>query len=179
MEAIATTAWRDDTVELFLLGEEHVGDDYLRWLADPRVNRFLESRFAHHDAEGTRAFVAQCRADAKTLFLGIRSRALDGRHVGNIKLGPIDHRHGLGEIGLMIGEPEAWGRGIGRSAIARMAAIAFDELGLRKLTAGCYASNVGSEQAFLRAGFHREGVRGAHFLLDGQPEDLVLLARLR
>jgi RimJ/RimL family protein N-acetyltransferase len=51
-------------------------------------------------------------------------------------------------------------------------------LGIRKLTAGCYASNIGSAKAFLRAGFHIEARRPAHFILDGRPEDLVLLARL-
>lgn len=177
MELDLTAAWQDETVSLFLLDEEHVSADYVRWLNDPRVNRFLESRFAVHDEEGTRAFVRHCRADAGTLFFGIRACALDQRHVGNIKLGPIDRHHRLGEIGILVGEPDAWGRGIATHAIARLADIARAQLGLRKLTAGCYASNVGSERAFARAGFEREGVRRAHFLLDGQPEDLVLMAR--
>lgn len=177
MELLPTDAWQDDTVSLFVLGEEHVGPDYVRWLNDPRIGRFLESRFTQHDEAGTRAFVARCRADDATLFLGIRSRALGDRHVGNIKLAPIDRRHGLGEIGLLIGEPDAWGRGLASHSIARLCDIARSQLGLRKLTAGCYASNVGSERAFLRAGFEREGVRRDHFLLDGRPEDLVLVAR--
>ncbi len=77
----------------------------------------------------------------------------------------------------MIGDREAWGRGIGSEAIRVMVDIARDELGLRKLTAGCYASNVGSSRAFEKAGFHVEGRRAGHFLLDGRPEDLVLMAR--
>jgi RimJ/RimL family protein N-acetyltransferase len=58
-----------------------------------------------------------------------------------------------------------------------MANIACEELGLRKLTAGCYASNVGSVRAFCKAGFAVEGCRKAHFMLDGRTEDLLLLAR--
>lgn len=168
--------WRDDRVELFLLTPDLVSEAYVGWLNDEAVNRFLESRFQHQDIDGVRAFVAGMLESDKNLFLGIRDLGLD-RHVGNIKLGPIDPRHGLGEIGIMIGDREAWGRGIGSSAIAVLADIARDELGLRKLTAGCYASNLGSSKAFEKAGFAVEGNRPGHFILDGRPEDLVLMAR--
>jgi [ribosomal protein S5]-alanine N-acetyltransferase len=169
--------WQRGDVALFLLEEVHVDEAYLRWLNDPRVHRYLESRFMRHTKDSTRAFVSSARADPNTLMLGIRSRALHGQHVGNIKLGPIDRQHGLGEIGLMVGEPAAWGRGIGRTAIDLLCSIARTQLGLRKLTAGCYASNAGSQKAFVAAGFEVEARRPRHFLLDGQPEDLVLLAR--
>ena len=125
-----------------------------------------------------RGFVGSQLVSDGSLFLGIRSLALGGRHVGNIKLAPIDRRHGQGEIGVLVGEPEAWGRGLASGAIAQLASIAREELGLRKLTAGCYASNAGSERAFVKAGFAVEGRRPAHFLLDGRPEDLVLMGRL-
>jgi RimJ/RimL family protein N-acetyltransferase len=172
----ASERWRNDAVELFLLEPAQVSDAYVAWLNDPAVSRFLESRFAVHDLASTRAFVQQALDDQKVLFLGIRSRAL-GRHVGNIKLGPIDRRHGLGEVGIMIGDRGAWGRGVASAAIACLAEIARAELGLRKLTAGCYASNEGSKRAFEKAGFAVEGRRPAHFLLEGRPEDRLLLAR--
>lgn len=177
MELPVTEGWRHAPVSLFLLGEEHVGPAYVGWLNDPAVNRYLESRFATQDEASTRLFVRAMRARADTVFLGIRDDRL-GRHVGNIKLGPIDRHHGLGEVGLMIGDRAAWGQGVGSAAIAAVAAVARDQLGLRKLTAGCYASNGGSARAFEKAGFHKEGVRPAHFILDGRPEDLLLLGRI-
>lgn len=172
----STPDWRLGEVELFLLESEHATPSYVNWLNDPRINRFLESRFTTHTLEGTREFVRQCRADATTLFLGIRSHALDGRHIGNVKLAPIDSRHGLGEIGIIVGEPDAWGRGIATGTLTILKGIAQRQLGLRKLTAGVYASNVGSRRAFEHAGFILEGTRRAHFLLDGRPEDMHLLA---
>ena len=177
MELQPTENWHDGEVSLFLLTEDEVGAAYVRWLNDPEIARFLESRFADHDLESTRAFVALQRANPDVLFLGIRSEVL-GRHVCNIKLGPIDRRHQTGDIGIMIGERDAWGRGIATRAIARLCAIARDELALRKVTAGCYGGNVGSERAFERAGFAIEGRRTAQFLLDGATEDLVLMGRV-
>ncbi|HEV8444780.1 MAG TPA: GNAT family protein, partial [Steroidobacteraceae bacterium] len=177
MRLEATPLWRDASVELFPLGVEHATNHYVAWLNDPQVNRFLESRFSTATPESVREFVAGAAASANVLFLGIR--ALEPRrHVGNIKLGPIDTRHGLGEIGIMIGDRMAWGRGVASAAIERLAAIARDQLRLRKLTAGCYASNAGSQRAFEKAGFRVEARRAAHFLLDGKTEDLVLMARL-
>jgi [ribosomal protein S5]-alanine N-acetyltransferase len=175
MRIPASPWWSDDKVSLFLLTPDDVSGAYVAWLEDQRINRFLESRFARHDLASTREFVAQMCDSPKQLMLGIRSLELGGLHIGNIKIGPIDSTHGLGEIGILIGEPSAWGKGIGRAAIARVVEIARRDLGLRKLTAGCYASNVGSEKAFRAAGFEVEGVRRRHFLLDGQPEDLTLL----
>lgn len=177
MQLPRTPLWTTPKIDLFLLGPEHVGPDYVKWLSDPLVGRFLESRFSTHTEASTREFVRTCLADPSTLFLGIRSRALELRHVGNIKLAPINFRHGLGEIGILIGERSAWGRGIASEAISALASIARQQLGVRKLTAGCYASNVASEKAFLRVGFEVEGRRRAHVLLDGRPEDVVLMAK--
>lgn len=177
MELSPTPRWHTDRVELFLLRTDDVGADYVGWLNDPLVNRFLESRFARHAEADVREFVRSCRARDNTLFLGIRGKALGGRHVGNIKLEPIDRRHGLAEIGILIGDRSAWGQGIAAEAIRAIADIAAEQLSLRKLTAGCYASNMGSVKAFQRAGFEIEATRRAHFILNGQGEDLVLMAR--
>lgn len=62
-------------------------------------------------------------------------------------------------LGLLIGERGAWGRGHGSEAIRLASDYAFRELGVRKLTAGCYADNVGSATAFRRAGWREEGRR--------------------
>jgi ribosomal-protein-alanine N-acetyltransferase len=178
MRLVPSFPWRTAQLELFVLEPEHVSDAYVAWLNDPNVNRFLESRFVRHTFESVREFVANALVDPKVLMLGIR-RLEDGRHIGNIKLGPIDTHHGLGEIGLMIGDRSAWGRGVGTEAIQLVFRIATEQLALRKITAGCYASNIASRKAFEKAGFHLEAIRRAHFLLDGCVEDLLLLARHR
>ena len=167
----------DPKIELFVLEPGHASEAYVGWMRDPLVNRYLESRFGEHDLDSIRAFIAAMLESPAYLFLGIRSREL-GRHVGNIKLGPIDRHHGTGDIGLLVGDREAWGRGLATAAIAGITEIARTQLGLRKLTAGCYASNGGSQRAFEKAGWTIEGRRPAQFLLDGQPEDLVLMGRV-
>jgi [ribosomal protein S5]-alanine N-acetyltransferase len=175
MRITPTPRWRSNFVELFVLESSDVTEAYVSWLNDPAVNRFLESRFFVHTIDSTRQFVESCLASPSTLLLGIMSIELSGVHVGNIKIAQIDRHHGLGEVGILVGEKKAWSRGIASAAIRSLINIARDELGLRKLTAGCYASNVGSQKAFLKAGFYKAGERKAHYLLDGEPEAIVLM----
>lgn len=175
MRISATPRWKSPFVELFVLEPSDVTEAYVGWLNDPAVNRYLECRFAVHTIDSTRQFVESCLASPSTLLLGIKSIDLQGAHVGNIKMALIDRHHGLGEVGILIGDKDAWGRGIASAAIQFLMNIARDELGLRKLTAGCYSSNVGSQRAFLKAGFYHAGERKAHFLLDGEPEAIVLM----
>lgn len=168
----------DAPVSFFLMEPDHVSAAYVGWLNDPRVNRFLESRFSRHTMETTRLFVKSMLDSECNVLLGIRSTALGGRHVGNIKLGPISREHGLGEVGIMLGDVEAWGRGIASAAIEQLAVLARDQLHLRKLSAGCYAENQGSLRAFIKTGFVLEGRRTAHVLVDGQSQDVLLLGRI-
>lgn len=178
MHITKTPRWTNKVVDLFLLQPNDVTATYVGWLNDPIVNRYLESRFMKHTLNSTRQFVQRCLDDESTLLLGIRATECRGEHVGNIKLGPVDMRHQRGEVGVLIGNRKAWGKGVASSAITMLSEIASDELALRKLSAGCYASNIGSQRAFLKAGFELEGERKAHFLLDGKPEGLVLMGRL-
>jgi [ribosomal protein S5]-alanine N-acetyltransferase len=175
MEVAATDCWKRGAVELFLLREKDVTERYVNWLSSPKVNRYLESRFAIHTVETVRDFVRASVISPSSLLWGIRSAELGNMHLGNIKLAPIDRNHGVGEVGIMIGEEDAWGRGIGTDSIRIVMEIARHQLDLRKLTAGCYESNVGSQKSFERAGFEVVGKRPRHFLLDGHPEALVLM----
>jgi ribosomal-protein-alanine N-acetyltransferase len=176
MEIEATARWRNARVALRLLRPDEVTDAYVDWLNDPEINRYLESRFQPQDRASVTAFVAAMLASDRNLLLAITDPA-NGRHVGNIKLGPIDRPHGLADIGIIIGDRAAWGRGLGTAAIECVVAIARDELGLRKLTAGCYASNRASARAFEKAGFHVDAIRRDHLNLDGRFEDHILLSR--
>jgi ribosomal-protein-alanine N-acetyltransferase len=171
----------DSEVELFLLEPSHVSDQYVAWLNDQAINRYLESRFYVHTAQSTRTFVAAILDSPNNVFFGIRYRppgsAEKSNHVGNIKLGPIDWHHGTGEIGLLIGDRAVWGKGLASTSIRLLCEIAQSSLRLRKLTAGCYASNIGSIRAFEKADFTVEGIRSGQYLIDGHPEDVVLLGR--
>jgi RimJ/RimL family protein N-acetyltransferase len=157
---------------------EDVNENYYHWMNDPEVMHFLESRFFPNPAESLRQYVAGKQGDRNNIFLAIVLQE-NHRHIGNIKLGPIDWIHRLGEVGILIGEKDCWGHGYATEAIGLLAEYAFNRLNLHKVTAGCYGNNEGSTRAFEKAGFVREGVRKQHFFCDGARVDLILLGRVR
>jgi len=159
------------------LNAADISPTYLGWMNEPEVIRYLESRFnPPQSLDDLAGFVNGCNARADTVLLGM---FLGQRHIGNIKLGPIDSHHDRGDIGLVIGEKSAWGQGYASEAIAALATWAFGDRGLAKLTAGAYAANLGSIKAFLKAGFREEGRPRGEVILDGARHDIVRLGRLR
>ena len=149
---------------------------YAAWMNDPEVTRFMETRFASHSVESLRQYIEAMRRKPDTLFLAIVLRDGDV-HIGNIKLGPIERAHLCADVALMIGDKASWGRGYAAEAIAAVSDHAFRRLGVRKLTAGCYASNLGSLRAFEKAGYHVEATRRAQYFCDGAFQDGLLMAR--
>ena len=152
-------------------------EEYVGWLNDPEVNRFLESRFVIHTLEGVRSYVKRVGKDQNNVFLAI-IRKEDGKHIGNIKLGSIDWYHKVGDIGILIGDKKSWGKGYATEAIRALESYAFGTLNLHKLTAGAYENNVGSIKAFLKLGFFEEGRRREQVFFQGDYLDTVLLAKI-
>jgi RimJ/RimL family protein N-acetyltransferase len=163
-------------IHLTTLHPDQVSLTYVAWLNDPEINCYLESRFTPHTLESTRTFVEACWRDPHTALLAIHLNE-GTRHIGNIKLGPIDPHHLRGDIGLIIGDRSCWGRGYATEAIGLVADWALGPLGLDKITAGAYAPNRASIQAFLRNGFVQEGVLKHHVCLGTGKTDVVLMAK--
>lgn len=141
---------------LRLVETSDCGPRYLSWLADPEVNRYLETRWQPQTAESIRSFVASMQADPWSYLFCIVERR-DGRHVGNIKLGPVSPRHLCADVSYFIGERFSWGRGLASEAIGLVADFGFRSLGLNRVQAGVYESNLGSIRALERNGFRAEG----------------------
>jgi RimJ/RimL family protein N-acetyltransferase len=154
------------------------GGRYLSWMNDPEVTRYLESRFFPTTAGSLRAYVEARLGDSDHLFLAI-VLARGDRHIGNIKVGPIDRVHRHADVGILIGESDCWGQGYATEAIRLVVDHAFGALSLHRLTASCYAGNEASAAAFEKAGFVREGVRRDHYRSGGRYVDAVMLGIVR
>lgn len=163
-----------DTIYLRALGSDDVTPNYLRWLTDPGVGRFLETRHRRQTLETIHEFVERVNARDDEFLFGIFLKN-DGRHVGNIKVGPVKPNHSLADVSLLIGERDCWGKGIATDAIRVISRFAIRSLGVQKLNASAYSENRGSIGAFLRVGYAQEGVRRKHLFLDGEPVDVVEL----
>lgn len=157
---------------------EDVDGNYGRWMTDPDITESLESRFSPLSPDEIKKYVQKMNADSNYLFLAVVAREGD-RHIGNIKLGPINWIHRTGEMGGLIGEKDCWGKGYATEAFALMNKLAFELLNLRKVTSGCYATNIGSAKALLKAGFVQEGIRTRQNFFKGTYVDALVFGALR
>lgn len=164
------------SVSLRTLREADAKIEYLEWLQDAQVTEYLESRFkGPENLEDVVSCIRSATVAEDILLAGIF--IAEDRHIGNIKLGPIDLNHKRADLGFFIGAKSEWGKGYASTAISLMAEYALQGLHLEKITAGCYASNVGSMKALLKAGFHVEGTLAAHWVLDVAREDGLVFAK--
>lgn len=159
------------------LQQADVTEEYVQWLNDPNINQFLESRHQIQTIQSCQSFISNLLSQGDSCFWGVYCKQND-KHIGNIKLDPINGLYHRGTIGLLIGNKNYWGKGIATEAIQLVSNFAFQELALHKLDAGCYASNKGSEKAFIKAGFQVEGVIKDHFIYQNQFEHCILLGKV-
>jgi RimJ/RimL family protein N-acetyltransferase len=128
---------------------------YVNWLNDPSVNSMLESRHQKHSFESVKEFVNNSNKSIAEYLFGIFLTSTN-IHIGNIRLHSINFENRFGEIGLLIGETNEWGKGYAAEAISLILEFGYNELGLKTFGAGCYATNLASAKAFQKAGFFIE-----------------------
>ena len=167
---------KGNIVNLRSLTVNDAGEEYMNWLNDPEINQYLESRYSSHSIDDIRKFISSVSTENNAI-LGMFDLK-NNTHIGNIKLGPINTKHQRADIGLLIGNKSYWGKGIATEAIALVTTFAFDELKLAKVTAGCYANNIGSQKSFFKNGFIIEGVQKNHFFYQGKFVDGIMLGKL-
>lgn len=151
-----------------------VNENYYQWLNDPEINQFLETRFLPQSMHNIEEFVRSKDGNSNEVLLAICDKT-SSKHIGNIKVGPINWIHRYADVSLLIGDKAFWGKGIATEAIQLVSHFSFNVLNLHKLKAGCYEKNVGSMKAFEKAGFEKEGLLKKLWMLNGTFQDQVLL----
>jgi ribosomal-protein-alanine N-acetyltransferase len=165
-----------ERITLKLLTPNDVKADYVKWMRDAEITQFLESRWTAYELDDLKEYVKQINSSHNDFLFGIFLRE-NSQHVGNIKIGGIDHTHRFGNIGLFIGNKDCHGKGYGSEAIELATRYAFNELNLNKLVAGIYAPNLASYRAFLKARYNQAGILKQHRFYKGSYVDEILVER--
>ncbi len=133
---------------------------YTRWRNDFTVARTLNYPPGPFTAEEREAWYARAasNSDPTTVRFTIYERAA-WRPIGIANLHDVDARHGTAELGLMIGESDARGRGLGTEATRLLLDYAFTALGLHNVMLRVYAYNLAGLRAYQKAGFREFGRR--------------------
>jgi RimJ/RimL family protein N-acetyltransferase len=167
-----------DKIYLRPLAREDLNDAYLSWLNDPEVNRYLESGIFPYTHEQLEQYYTSVTGTTGKAALAIIEKATD-KHIGNVKLEPINWvaRHTV--FGILIGEKAAWGKGYGTEATRLTVEYAFYRLNLLKVSLGVIAENKAAIKVYERLGFVREGVKRLDAYIQGVYYDSWWMSLLR
>lgn len=144
--------------ELFLrqIEESDCTERYLEWLNDPLINQFLETRWEKQDISKIKQFVNNM-ISSKNCFLFAIIENSSMKHIGNIKIGPVNQFHKFADISYFIGERDVWGYGYGTQAVKLLTEYSFNYLGLETILASVYQSNIASQRVLEKAGYSLQG----------------------
>ena len=160
---------------LKILREDDVSDEYVNWLNNYELMRFTEQIYEKHTIEKVISFVKNKLNSNSEFLFGIFYL---GKHIGNIKMGPIDYNHKVSDISYFIGENKYWGKGIASKVVDRVVRFGFENLFLNKINASCYETNYASEKVLKKCGFELEGIRKKQYIFEGKRVNALLFGKL-
>jgi RimJ/RimL family protein N-acetyltransferase len=156
------------------LGLEHVSDEYVNWLNDAEVIRYLETG-GDYTLEKLHDFLSSVEKN-QILFWAIHLKS-DNKHIGNIKIDPINFRHGFGEYGILMGDRNEWGKGYAKEASEIVIRYCFGpECNLRKVVLGVVRDNAAAVGLYQKLGFVTEGIYKDHGIYNGKKCDIMRMA---
>lgn len=112
------------------------------------------------------------------LFLAIHSNDADESHIGNLTA-YRDHANEVADLAIMIGDRSQQGKGLGREAWCAVVDHLIGTMDIRRVQAGTMSENKPMRALFHASNMLEEACCPRRFLLDGQPVDLILAARMR
>lgn len=74
--------------------------------------------------------------------------------IGRLGIFGIDWDKGQGELGIVIGEKDYWGRGFGRDAVRTVIQHLFTTSSLQRIFLYTFANNLRAQKSFAAAGLH-------------------------
>jgi RimJ/RimL family protein N-acetyltransferase len=152
-----------------------VNENYLEWFNDNAVLKFLEVKKGQLTTESVIEYIENGR-ETKSYFMYAICTVEGDKHIGNIKVGPINYQHMTSDLVAVIGDTSQWGKGYGVEAIKLGNKLAFEKYNIRKLSGGIYSGNKGSVKAYTQAGWIIEGTLQNHFMNGHKYADKILVS---
>lgn len=148
------------------------------WRNDREAQKWLVSpfRFVSDEVDG-KWYDAYLGARANNIRLTIYESTY-GKPVGVVYLLAIDWISRTGDFGILIGDRNAQGKGVGEFAVRTILNHAFADLNLHRVQLSVLAGNERARSLYKKVGFAEEGRARQAAFKDGAYADLIQMAIL-
>lgn len=165
-----------EKIYLNILSEKDASQEYCDWLNDEVVNKYLETR--QSNMESLRQYISNKFEADDCLFFGIFWKE-NNKHIGNIKLEPIDFATKKATLGILIGDKNFWGKGLGTEAVNLVTNYAFNELEIDEVNLGVLSDNKPAVKMYEKCGFTTFKVDKEYMNHNGVLYDQVWMKKMR
>jgi RimJ/RimL family protein N-acetyltransferase len=158
---------------------------YVKWFSDPDLRGYLAKHLPIGQAQEEKWFEQSlANKDRNTQSWAIDAQPADMAvgpwvHIGGCGLHEIEWRHRWGELGIVIGARDYWGRGYGTDTVQTLSTWAFDSLNLNRVFLRVFADNARAIRCYEKVGYQHEGRLRQHDFSNGAYRDVLLMGLLR
>lgn len=138
------------------VSKDHISEEYVNWINDPEVNMYLETR-GNYTLDLLKDYVEQ-QYDKEIYFWAIHLKS-SKKHIGNIKIDPINKETNIGDYGILIGDKSNWRKGYSKEATLRILDYSFNEIKLSKIKLGVIEDNVNALNLYKKIGFKTDEIK--------------------
>jgi len=175
-----------DKIKLVKFTDRFIIPEYMDWLNDPSVNRYLcvgrfpvarEEVFASKDNKNL-MFAIMCNLGEDSGG-SLWEDSGYNHYIGTISLHDIDWISRKGEVGYMIGSKCHAGKGIATEAVGLITNYAFNRLNLNKLSAGVVEGNFGSNKVLEKNNYKLLTKNPQDYYLENEYKDTYMYVKLK
>jgi RimJ/RimL family protein N-acetyltransferase len=152
----------------------HATKEYLGWMNSIEIHKYTEQKYKKHTIKDIKRFIVDKNKSRNEFLYGI---FLKKKHIGNIKLGPINFIHKRADISLFIGNQNFIGKGFGTLAVKKIINIAKKKK-IKKLKAGVYSLNKKSIKLFRTLKFKKEGIFKKEIIFKNKRYNAIVFGKL-
>ena len=157
-----------------------ITQNYISWLNDNEINRFLETRHKEQTESGVVAYINSLRNLSNCDMFAIFDKETED-HIGNLTITSFNTNHnGSVDFGIMIGNKMSRTIGIGAEVMISFIDFIFCYDVIERISAGSASENFKSCKTLESIGFKREGViRDVFPLSNGEKCDAIYFGLLK
>ena len=152
--------------------KKHITVNYLNWMNDKEATRFIFKAQGTTSFEDLNSFADTMIKSEVDYFFAILDKK-SHRHIGNVRLGPVNFDLLQSDFGILIGDKEFHGRGVGTEVLKLIKDFSFNYLKLESLCFFVVKSHTAAMRLYAKSNFICLGETDKTFYKDGRSWKLV------